>query len=460
MRHVYDNVLECVGNTPLVRLNALALGLKSNVYVKLEFLNPGGSVKDRIALQIIADAEASGELKPGGTIVEATSGNTGAGLAMVAALRGYKCVFVLPDKQSEEKRASLRAYGAKVVVTPTNVEPDDPRSYYMVSRRIADETENSYYANQYHNPSNPKTHYLSTGPELLDQLDGKLDVFIGGIGTGGTITGTGKYLKEHKPDVKVVGVDPVGSIYYDFFKTGGITEAFSYVLEGIGEDFLPTTMDFQYVDDVVRVNDQECFETTRRLAREEGLFVGGSCGAAVAGALKWLQHHDVEGQNVVILLPDGGAKYLSKIYNDQWMEEQGFLAPSVQLGAVRDILGSLGQSEVLSVPHDASIPEAIGLMRLHGVSQLPVFEDKRVMGILHENRLLDAALKTGRKVGKAGDLADNNYCTVDPETQVSVLTELLRKVRIALVIEEDEVTAVLTHIDVIDHVARISKRGS
>ena len=225
MHNVYDNVLQCVGNTPMVKLGKMAEGLKANVYVKLEMLNPGNSVKDRIAMKIIEDAEASGELKPGGTIVEATSGNTGAGLAMAAAIKGYNCIFVLPDKQSEEKRAALRAYGAKVVVTPTNVEPEDPRSYYSVSRRLADETPNAFYANQYHNPSNPEAHYVSTGPELWEQTDGKIDVFVAGLGTGGTASGTGKYLKEKNPDVKIVGVDPVGSLYYDYFKTGQLTEA-------------------------------------------------------------------------------------------------------------------------------------------------------------------------------------------------------------------------------------------
>ena len=278
MKNVYNNVLEVVGNTPLVRMNSMTEGLKANVYAKVEFVNPGGSVKDRIAMHIIDEAERSGALKPGGTIVEATSGNTGAGLAMVAALRGYKTVFVLPDKQSEEKRAALRAWGARVVVTPTNVEPDDPRSYYKTAERIVEETPNSFYANQYHNPANPEAHYRSTGPELYEQMDGKIDVFIAGAGTGGTLSGVGKYLKEQNPDIQIVAVDPVGSLYYDYFHTGQLTQPHSYLLEGIGEDFLPSTMNFDYVDDVVRVNDHESFVATRRLVATEGLFCGVSCG--------------------------------------------------------------------------------------------------------------------------------------------------------------------------------------
>ena len=454
MKNVHENILECVGNTPLVRLNSVAAGIQANVWAKVEMLNPGASVKDRIALQIIEDAEKSGALKPGGTIVEATSGNTGAGLAMAAAIKGYKCIFVLPDKQSEEKRAALRAYGATVVVTPTNVEPEDPRSYYSVSRRIADETPNSFYANQYHNPSNPEAHRRSTGSELHDQLDGRVDAFIAGLGTGGTITGTGEYLKSKNPDVRIVGVDPVGSIYYDYFETGRLTEAFSYVLEGIGEDFLPSTMDFGCVDEVVRVNDKECFQMTRRLAREEGLFVGGSCGAAVAGALKWIRRNDKAGANFVVLLPDSGSRYLSKIYNDQWMKENGYLAPQAGLGSVGDILDSLTEREVVTVPASMSAAEAIGLMKLHGISQMPVTDGDAVVGVIHEKNLLEAALRSGPGAESVGDLADNGYCTVSRSTEAVVLSDLMRKFRIALVYEGGSMVGVLTRIDLIDHVAR------
>lgn len=460
MRNVHDNVLSCVGDTPIVRVDNLKGGFKANLFVKLEYLNPGGSVKDRIALQIIADAEEAGDLTPGGTIVEGTSGNTGAGLAMVAAVRGYKCVFVLPDKQSEEKRAALRALGAKVVVTPTNVEPEDPRSYYSVSERLGTTTPNGFFANQYHNPSNPKAHYLSTGPEIWEQMDGKIDVFIAGLGTGGTVTGVARYLKEKNPDVKIVGVDPVGSIYYDYFRTGQLTGAFTYVLEGIGEDFLPTTMDFTHVDDVVRVNDKECFQMTRRLARTEGVFAGGSSGAALAGALKWLSNNDVEGLNVLVLLPDHGSKYLSKIFNDKWMEEGGFLEPDSGLGTVRDVLARLDQKEVITAAWETSVTECIGLMRLHGISQVPITRDGRVVGLLHERTLLEAALKSTTAKREIGDLANNNYCTVDLDTEIAVVTDLLRKVRLALVFDRSDLIGVLTRIDIIDHVARATGGGA
>jgi cystathionine beta-synthase len=460
MRRVYDNILQAVGDTPAIRLNKLTEGIQANVYVKLESLNPGGSVKDRVAIQIIEDAEKSGELKPGATIVEATSGNTGAGLAMAAAIKGYKTVFVMPDKQSEEKRSSLRAYGSKVVITPTDVTPEDPRSYYKVSRRIADETPNAFYANQYHNPSNPKAHYEGTGPEIWEQFDGKIDVFIAGMGTGGTITGIGKYLREKNPNIKIIGIDPVGSIYYDYFTTGEITEAFSYVLEGIGEDFLPSTMDLKTLDEVVRVNDKECFQTTRRLAREEGMFVGGSCGAAVAGALRWVRNNDKPGMNVLILLPDGGGRYLSKIYNDEWMNGHGFLEPQVALGTVADVLAGLGERGIITVQSSMPVTEAIGILKVNGISQVPVVRpDGSVMGVIHETVLLEHALRRNGPVATAGELGDANYCAVSLDTPVSVVSDLLRKVRIALVLDGHKLVNVLTRIDIIDHVARVGHHG-
>jgi cystathionine beta-synthase len=460
MKNVHESVLTVVGNTPLVRLNRMTQGLKCNVLAKLEFLNPGGSVKDRIAMHIINKAEKSGQLKPGGTIVEATSGNTGAGLAMVATLRGYKTIFVLPDKQSEEKRAALRAWGARVVVTPTNVDPEDPRSYYKTAERLVAETPNSYYANQYHNPDNPEAHYLSTGPEIYEQLDGKIDVFICGLGTGGTVTGIGKYLKEKNPKVKIIGVDPVGSLFYDYFHTGQLTEPHSYVVEGIGEDFLPTTMDFEYVDDVIRVNDKECFVATRQLVIEEGLFCGVSSGAAVAGALKYLKRHDAEGHNVVVLLPDGGAKYLSKVYNDNWMRENGFLDPEYGLGIVADLRRTREERTLITVAADAHVSAVIGLLKMHGVSQLPVVDaDGGLLGIITETRLLERALEGSRAEVPVSDLVQADYCTVSHDTEVTVLTDLFRRSKVAIVVSDQKPTDIITRIDLIDYMSRMAGRS-
>lgn len=457
MHKVYDSILDAVGDTPLIRLRRVTEGLKCTVYAKAEFLNPGGSIKDRIAMHIIDQAEKRGELKPGGTIIEGTSGNTGAGLAMVAALRGYKTIFVLPDKQSEEKRAALRAWGARVVVTPTNVEPDDPRSYYSVAARLVRETPNSFYANQYHNPDNPDAHFHSTGPELYDQLDGKLDVLVAGIGTGGTISGMGRYLKSQRSDIQVVGVDPVGSLYYDYFHTGQLTQPHTYVVEGIGEDFLPSTMDFQYVDDVVRVNDKECFLMTRRLVREEGLFCGASSGAAVAGALKYLRRHDREGMVAVIILPDGGSRYLSKVFNDKWMEEGGYLEPELKLGTVADLRAPRGERQLISVPPSAKVSEAIGLMKLHGISQVPVIADGRLLGMLQDKRLLEKALEGPRGEVAVGELADTQYCTVDDDTEITVLTELFKRFKVALVLDRDSRPVdIITRIDLIDTISRLT----
>lgn len=319
----YDSILGLIGNTPLVRLNKIAKNVKPIMLVKLESLNPGGSVKDRIGIAMIETAEKQGFVKPGGTIIEPTSGNTGMGLAMAASVKGYKMIFTMPDKMSEEKRSLLRAFGAEVVVTPTNVPPDSPQHYIRVAERLARETPNSFMPNQYVNKMNPLAHYQTTGPEIYRQTDGELDMFVCGVGTGGTITGTGRYLKERKRKIRIVGVDPEGSIFYQRFQ-GKKEEAHPYFVEGIGEDFMPGTFDMSLVDEFVRVSDRDAFHMARRLAREESILVGGSGGAAVVGALKMAEGL-MEKQVVVTLLPDTGRNYLSKLFSDKWMSEKGFL---------------------------------------------------------------------------------------------------------------------------------------
>lgn len=319
---IHNNILSAIGNTPIVRLNKSVPANGHEFYAKVEYFNPGGSVKDRIAMAIIEDAERSGKLKPGGTIVEATSGNTGVGLALVGLLKGYKCVFVMPEKISEEKRAVLRAYGAKVVMTPTGLGPEDPNSHYQVAARIVRETPGAYLTNQYHNPANARVHYETTGPEMWEQMDGKIDVFVAGIGTGGTLSGVGRYLKEKNPNVKNVCADPIGSILHDMFYHKEVrTPPASYFVEGIGEDMMPDNVHFQYMDDIVQVTDKESFKACRTLAGTEGLLVGPSCGSALAAAIKYSEKLKTPSK-ILIMFPDSGRSYLSKAFNDEWMAAQ------------------------------------------------------------------------------------------------------------------------------------------
>ncbi|UCF21546.1 MAG: pyridoxal-phosphate dependent enzyme, partial [Gemmatimonadota bacterium] len=346
----HPNILETIGNTPLVQVNRLAADLPCTVLAKLEFFSPAASVKDRIGIAMVEAAERSGALGPGGTIIEGTSGNTGAGLALAAIVRGYKCVFTTTDKQSQEKIAVLRALGAEVIVCPTAVAPDDPRSYYSVARRLAKEIPNSVYVDQYANPANTAAHLRTTGPEIWEQTEGKVTHFIAGAGTGGTISGVARYLKEKNPNVQVVGVDPYGSVYFKYFHTREFdaAEIYPYITEGVGEDILAGNMDFDIVDDFVRVTDKEAMIMTRRLCREEGMFVGGSCGMAMAGALQWLRDRRdalTGDERVVVLLPDSGFRYLGKIYNDAWMQDHGFLEESEPLTA-EAVLDSIGPRQV------------------------------------------------------------------------------------------------------------------
>jgi len=373
-----DNVLQAVGRTPLIKLHRIARGLGSPVYVKPEMLNPGGSVKDRIAIAMVEAAEREGKLRPGGTIVEATAGNTGAGLALVAAIKGYRCIFVLPDKMSQEKINLLKAYGAEVVITPTSVPPDSPDSYNGTANRLAAEIPNAFRPNQFENPNNPVAHYLTTGPEIWEDSGGKVEVFVAGMGTGGTISGTGKFLKEKNPGVLVVGADPQGSIL-----SGDAPKA--YKVEGIGEDFIPKTFNRQVVDEMVRVTDEESFLIARRLAREEGILAGGSSGTALAAALHFAQRLD-RPKYIVVLLPDTGRNYIDKIYSDRWMMENGFLKERRQTPArVRDVLSTKQAfPSIICVSPGEKLVQAIRLMQEYGISQLPVIEDDKVVGSLNE----------------------------------------------------------------------------
>ncbi|GAB4271218.1 MAG: cystathionine beta-synthase [Candidatus Promineifilaceae bacterium] len=453
---IYDNILQTIGNTPLVRLNQISSDLPTKLIAKVEFFNPGGSVKDRIGPTIIEDAERSGKLKPGGTIVESTSGNTGVGLAMAAAIKGYRTIFVMPDKMSQEKIRLLRAYGARVVVTPTAVEPDDPRSYYSVANRLVEETPNAILANQYHNPVNPQSHYDSTGPELWQQTAGKITHFIAGMGTGGTITGVGRFLKEQNPDIKIIGVDPIGSVLYDLHRTGKMPKAESYKVEGIGEDFLPSTTDLSVVDEIVQVNDRESFLMTRRLVREEGIFAGGSCGAAVADAIKYIRSHNLTKDDVVVvLLPDSGSRYLSKVFDDDWMRENGFLERSWVEYRASDIQNTKQVSEVITAKPTDLMRDVVARLKANNVSQLPVVDENgRLVGIVTEIDLLNHMLLTDHQHHNSDETIANiinrNVPVVRPNTPLETLMALFSSQSAVVIATEGKVQGILTKIDILD----------
>ena len=454
MRGAVNTILDAVGNTPIVKLQHVGRDVAADVYVKCEYLNPAGSMKDRMTLHLIDQAEARGELPPGGTIIEATSGNTGAALAMIAAVRGYKCIFVMPDKMSQEKIASLRAYGARVVVCPTAVEPEDPRSYYSVAERLAEETPSSFYTRQYENQDNPGGHYVSTGPEIWEQTGGEIDVLVAGLGTGGTITGTGRYLKEKKPSVKLVGVDPVGSLYYDFVKSGRVTKPFTYKVEGIGEDFFPKTIDLRILDEIIRVDDKECFLTARDLLRHEGLYVGGSAGAAVAGAIKYARQTGTK-ENVLVVLPDSAAKYLSKIYNDEWMREHGFLAEETGLGTTRDLLRDKSSEEVITARAEDRVRDVVARMKAHGISQLPIMKEGKLLGAVAEVDMLRYLVSGEHSLDSAVEpLVESDYATVSLETRIESVQGLLNDARMAIVLDDTRIVGIVTKIDLIDYLAR------
>jgi len=455
------NILEAIGRTPLVRLNRLTEGLKCEVYVKVDYLNPGGSVKDRIAITMIDDAEKRGLLKPGGTIIEGTSGNTGMGLALVAAVRGYKVIFTITDKQSKEKIDLLKALGAEVIVCPTAVAPEDPRSYYSVARKLAETLPNSYYPNQYENPMNPEAHYQTTGPEIWEDSEGKITHLVIGLGTGGTVTGVARYLKEKNPKVKVIGVDPIGSLYYEYFKTGKVGKATTYVVEGIGEDFFPKTMDLSLLDDIIQMNDRDCFIWTRRLARQEAIFAGGSGGGCVYAALQMARGLGPDGF-VVAFLPDTGMRYLSKVYNDEWMRDNRYLEVEVQLSAedlVRSKAGG-GSRELFSVQPYQTVHHALRMMQSRDISQLPVFENGGPVGAIYEDHVLKLALE-GRDVRKVliREVMSKPFPVVAGATPVDQLSHLITSGNPAVFVDlGGGKYDIVTKYDVIRAVARVAEK--
>lgn len=434
----YNNILETIGNTPLVKLNKVVGDIQATVLAKIETTNPGNSVKDRMALQMIEDAEADGRLKPGGTIIEGTSGNTGMGLALVAIIKGYKLICVLSDKQSKEKMDILRAVGAQVHVCPTNVSPEDPRSYYSVSKRLAEEIPNSWYVNQYDNPSNSKAHYLTTGPEIWEQTEGKITHFVVGVGTGGTISGVGKYLKEKNPNIKIWGIDTYGSVFKKYHETGIFdeNEIYPYITEGIGEDILPKNVDFSIIDRFEKVTDKDAAVWQRKLAREEGIFVGNSAGSAIKGLLQLkgeLKPEDV----VVVLFHDHGSRYVGKMFNDDWMRDRGFLDEDFTTAA--DIVARHTELPLITLYGEELVSHAIEKMRKYDISQIPVMKDGKFVGSIDDNNVYQLLIdRPELRDTPVSAIMQDPFPVIPASTSIDTLSKMINKHTTAVLVDLGE----------------------
>ncbi len=437
----YNSIIETIGNTPLVKLNKVTKGIKGTILAKVEYFNPGNSVKDRIALKMIEDAEKKGLLKPGGTIIEGTSGNTGMGLALAAIAKGYKCIFTMADKQSKEKIDILRAVGAEVVVCPTNVEPEDPRSYYSVAKRLNSEIPNSFYPNQYDNLSNSQAHYETTGPEIWEQTEGKITHYVATVGTGGTMSGTAKYLKERNPNIVTIGIDTYGSVFKKYKETSIFdpNEIYPYLTEGFGEDILPQNVAFDLIDLFIKVTDKDAAIMARRLAREEGLFIGWSCGSAVYGALEYIKQNPLKEDDVmVIILPDHGTRYIAKIYNDLWMKDHGFLEQR-SFATAKDIIAKRnGSARLIAVDKNETVGNAVKILSRAGISQVPVFEGESIVGSLDDTKVLHQLIENPElKEQPVSEIMDKPFRFVGLDNTVDALSSLIDKNNKALLVRDE-----------------------
>lgn len=433
---IYNNILETIGNTPLVKLNKITKEIPATILAKVETTNPGNSIKDRMALKMIEDAEKSGALKPGGTIIEGTSGNTGMGLAIAAVIKGYKCIFTTTDKQSKEKVDALRAFGAEVIVCPTNVEPEDPSSYYSVSSRLIREVPNSWKPNQYDNLSNSQAHYEQTGPEIWEQTDGKITHLVVGVGTGGTICGTGRYLKEKNPDIKILGIDTYGSIFKKYHETGEFdkNEIYPYITEGIGEDFLPANVDFSLIDHFEKVSDRDAAIMTRRIPREEGIFVGNSAGSALAGLMQ-MKHMFKEGDVVVIIFHDHGTRYLGKMFNDDWMRDRGFL--EIKSPRAIDLIERHKHLKLVTVDANETVDAAFSKMRKFDVSQVPVMKDNEFVGSLTDRHLYASICENpDLKQENVGSVMEKPFPFVEAQSKLEDISRAINKDNDAVLVRD------------------------